>query len=391
MPSDDVSLSASGFVSSNQSAFASATVDVNPDSFAQGFANGFAHGTYKWRIITRLEDPPVSLPTLPVDIIFSMSTSCSPGVCNGVSVVVAHGLNLLVNESGRPNRSFMVKEKLPPFSEVQVNIQANCPVRAGFGFPWFSFTCRASVDPSIELDQETFDAEMGDDTFPLDRYYRIEFSDGVRNPERIVEEFDPHPLQSDAIGLPDPANPGMTLYRVSTTGGAAATDPTVASASGPLASGAQLVEENANRYWVLGSQAGAPGSSYATDGFVLRGEAPGGGGDSSGGSLAEFFATPRDLSEFRVQAQVREATANGATQLRMLLRDIAGVEVVSIGVALTQDFAFFDYSASLEFSAPAGAPAVVFDVSRVQAIGFEFFADSAQDAPAFEFHVDDVP
>ncbi|MCW5625517.1 MAG: hypothetical protein KIT73_12465 [Burkholderiales bacterium] len=42
--------------------------------------------------------------------------------------------------------------------------------------------CATNFDPVVSFDQERFDALMGEDTFPLEAYYRIEYSANFRNP-----------------------------------------------------------------------------------------------------------------------------------------------------------------------------------------------------------------
>jgi hypothetical protein len=64
-----------------------------------------------------------------------------------------------------------------------------------------SFGAQFAVDPVFKFDQASFDALMGDDTFPLKDFFAISFSEGIDqigNTDPIVNT----PLNRSIPGIP---------------------------------------------------------------------------------------------------------------------------------------------------------------------------------------------
>lgn len=88
----------------------------------------------------------------------------------------------------------MLSIRLTPGQVYSVDLAASCGVSAfaetrpgnpdPIVVPAFAF-CQSHVDPQISFDQASFDAERGDETFPLDQSYRIVFSPNVAPPVPI--------------------------------------------------------------------------------------------------------------------------------------------------------------------------------------------------------------
>ncbi len=116
----------------------------------------------------------------------------------------------------------------------------------------------------------------------------------------------------------------------------------------------------------------------------------GGAGDpiTTGGPLATFFSTPRNLTGGEISARVRETTGAAATQFRFLLSDAADREIWTAAFPLTTAFQTFTVPITA-FTIPLDPGEGPFDFERVIDVGFEIFTTPGS-VPPLSFNVDDV-
>lgn len=131
------------------------------------------------------ETPPQHVPSIPVRFFASGEAHVTDG--DGGSFDISAWLDSVGyqrkwegvgSQSGAFSNSATVWLSTAPNSAGQVLISAWCHVSTWSGGAG-SGSCAAAADPSFSFDQAAFDASMGGDTFPLDRYFRIDLSPGV--------------------------------------------------------------------------------------------------------------------------------------------------------------------------------------------------------------------
>ena len=213
--------------------------------------------------------------------------------------------------------------------------------------------------------------------------------------EIVTEDFQAYPIQSDTTGFidPDPDEGPITTFRITTTGNTGPSDPIVATVSEVLAASAGIETEGANRFWTLGSSAGPTGTISGEAGHVMIGDIGRLAPDiiiPTGGPLATFFSTPRNLTGGEISARVRETTAAASTQFRFLLKNAADREIWTAAFPLTTAFQTFTVPVTA-FTIPVDPSEGEgpFDFRRVELVGFEIFTTPGI-APALSFNVDDV-
>ena len=63
---------------------------------------------------------------------------------------------------------------LIPGATYKVELNASCMIVGPVLF--LGSDCQSAVDPQFQFDQAAFNAEMGSKTFPLDEYYKVDYS-----------------------------------------------------------------------------------------------------------------------------------------------------------------------------------------------------------------------
>jgi hypothetical protein len=126
-----------------------------------------------WVAVDQFATPPTNVDSVPVVMTDSGDTSVDGS--GGATASVEF-------PSSGPEYNVPVVEQLSltPGDAIAGSIDAFCWTDT---YPSGSGECQALVDPVFQLDQATFDTQMGGNTFPLASYYDLELSPDVGVPE----------------------------------------------------------------------------------------------------------------------------------------------------------------------------------------------------------------
>ena len=202
----------------------------------------------------------------------------------------------------------------------------------------------------------------------------------------VIETFD-YPAQTDSTGF---ISGSTTFYRITTTGTYGGTgDLVAASWSEGLATSAGVVSSGGNPFATFATQTQtgfAPNQSI----FVGGADFPGFADVGNGGTLADFFASPQDLTNASGSSDIRFST-NGPLNAtgRFLAIDNVGNEVWTDLFALSPNTFATHVFVSDDF---INGDILNFDSTQVAMVSIEFFgeSDGAGTVSSYQFDVDNL-
>ena len=142
---------------------------VGAASYWDGFGAGSAFAGYAGvnylMAVEELDTPPATVTVIPVTLFATGSTYVS-GIGSAYSWVTFNGVKFWT--------PVVLDLNLVPNTAYFGSVWARCDAWVGSG--WQYSECQAVTDPVFQFNQAAFDVQMGEQTFPLSRYYGFSFS-----------------------------------------------------------------------------------------------------------------------------------------------------------------------------------------------------------------------